>query len=211
MNSFDPLNILFPLRGRSGRTELISMCAAAWLVQPACLQSADLCLSPQLSLSPNLRQIIQTNLYVWTLNLRAFTMLMYADCWLCWWFLSDKRGSLVNKIKWREDRQTGQSRHAKSPLWGPLLEPPNARSSFTKHWRYEAVFLTSKIWNFNSGWCVSKWVSQERAGRHWKWVIEFWPKDCWFFLMDFWWCGNKKTPHRLKPELMLDSVFVWIE
>lgn len=198
MNSFDPLNILFPLWGWSGRTKLISMCAAVWLVQPACLQSADLCLSPQLSLSGNLRQIIQTNLYVWPLNLRVFTMLIYADCWLCWWFLSDKRGSLVNKIKWREDRQTGQS-HAKFPLWGPPLEPPNARSSVTKHWRYQAAFWRPKtrtlIWGdvFPNELCFAWRVSQERAGRHGKWVSEFWPKDCWFFLMDFWWCGNKKN------------------
>lgn len=116
-------------------------------------------------------------------------MLIYADCWLCWWLLSDKRGSLVNKIKWREERQTLSE--------DPPLQPPDGRSSVIKHWRYEAAFWRPKTWN-SGGFFCSKWagyvwrVSQEGAGGHWKWVIEFWPRDCWFFLMDLWWCGKKK-------------------
>lgn len=138
------------------------MCAAVWLVRPVCLQSADLCLSPQLSLSGNLRQIIQTNLYVWPLHLRAFTMLIYADCWLWWWLLSDKTGSLVNKTKRREERQTGQGSYSpymqSSPSDDPPLKPPNT-SFFVQILSYQTMmpwscFLASKNVNFNSGWRV---------------------------------------------------------
>lgn len=166
IKSLDPLNILFPIRGRSGRTKLIIICTAVWRVRPICLQSADLCLSPHLSLSGNLQQIIQANLYVWPLHLRAFTMLIYADCWLSWWLLSDRKGTLVNKTQQREKRQTGQGSTCKVP---PTGTPPPLKPSTQQILSRSSVNKQCPPWNldFNSRWCV---FPSEHPHTWWVWA-----------------------------------------